>query len=46
MNSDIKLGQQVKILSDDIIVFKSIVTEDNIEKIKQYIQDGYRYCIK
>ena len=41
----IEIGNKIRIISDDILIFNGEVTENNIYKIKELIIRGFNYTI-
>ena len=41
----IEIGNKIRILKDDILIFNGEITQDNIHKIKGFIVRGFNYTI-
>ena len=41
----IEIGNKIRILKDDVLIFNGEITQDNLHKIKELIVRGFNYTI-
>ena len=41
----IEIGNKIRILKDDVLIFNGEITQDNLRKIKELIIRGFNYII-
>ena len=41
----IEIGNKIRILKDDVLIFNGEITQDNLHKIKELIIRGFNYTI-
>lgn len=41
----IEIGNKIRILKDDVLIFNGEITQDNLHRIKELIVRGFNYTI-